>query len=255
MRMPKALYAGTVTAGTVGLLIVSLASLHAQQDPGIHIGAAELGGVVTSTQGREAGVWVIAETTGLPTKYTKIVVTDDQGRYLIPDLPSATYSVWSRGYGLVDSPKVRTVPGKILNLAAVVAPNAAAAAQYYPAQYWYAMLKIPDKGEFPGTGPDGNSIPPAMKSQDQWLATFKTLGCWSCHQLGNKATRTIPAALGTFPSSTAAWERRIQSGQAAGVMARRTGENAQRGVLEGPHAGLGCRGAARRRRPVRIWHR
>ncbi len=232
MRIPRALYTGIVTVGAIVVLIASLVSLHAQQniDAGIHIGATDLGGVVTGAHGREAGVWVIAETTDLPTKYAKIVVTDDQGRYVIPDLPNATYSVWSRGYGLVDSPKVRSVPGKILNLTAVVAPNAAAAAQYYPAQYWYAMLKIPDKSEFPGTGPDGNGIPPAMKSQDQWLATFKTLGCWSCHQLGNSATRTIPAALGTFPSSAAAWGRRIQSGQAAGIMVRDLGSLGSRAL-------------------------
>ena len=66
--------------------------------------------------GPEAGVWVIAETTGLPTKFAKIVVTDDHGRYVLPGLPNATYSVWVRGYGLVDSPKVRTGPGRILNL-------------------------------------------------------------------------------------------------------------------------------------------
>jgi hypothetical protein len=48
-------------------------------------------------QGREAGVWVIAETTELPTQFRRIVVTDDQGRYLVPDLPQADYSVWVRG--------------------------------------------------------------------------------------------------------------------------------------------------------------
>ncbi len=48
--------------------------------------ADEIGGVVTGAKGPEAGVWVIAETRDLPTKYVKIVVTDDQGRYLIPGL-------------------------------------------------------------------------------------------------------------------------------------------------------------------------
>ena len=66
----------------------------------------DVGGVVTGPNGPEAGVWVIAETTDLPTKYAKIVVTDDQGRYLLPDLPTANYNVWVRGYGLVDLPKV-----------------------------------------------------------------------------------------------------------------------------------------------------
>src|SRR4030088_1268630 len=111
--------------------------------------AADIKGVVAGPQGPEAGVWVIAETTDLPTKYAKIVVTDDRGRYVIPDLPKAKYSVWVRGYGLVDSPKVTAAPGKPLNLTAVVAPNEAAAAQYYPPIYWFSLLRVPDKSEFP----------------------------------------------------------------------------------------------------------
>ena len=109
--------------------------------------------MVTSTRGPEAGVWVIAETTDLGTRFAKSVVTDERGRYVLPDLPKATYNVWVRGYGLVDAPKVKTEPGQTVNLTAVLAPNAAAAAEYYPAIYWFAMLKIPDKSLFPGTGP------------------------------------------------------------------------------------------------------
>src|SRR5579884_3271963 len=118
----------------------------------------DLEGAVTSTNGAEAGVWVIAETTDLPTRFVKIVVTDEQGRYVLPDLPQANYSVWVRGYGLVDSPKVQAMPGQALNLTAVVAPDAHAAAQYYPAGYWFSMLRPPDKSEFPGTGDSGNGI-------------------------------------------------------------------------------------------------
>src|SRR5439155_2125950 len=134
--------------------------LSAQQTPtaAITVGDSPLGGVVTSRNGPEAGVWVIAETTDLPTRFVKIVVTDAQGRYVLPELPKANYDVWVRGYGLVDSPKVKAAPGKPLNLSAVVAPTAAAAAEYYPAQYWYSMLQIPDKSLFPGTGPGGNGM-------------------------------------------------------------------------------------------------
>ena len=184
----------------------------------IRVNADGIGGVVTGSKGPEAGVWVIAETEDLPTKFVKIVVTDDEGRYLVPDLPKANYHVWVRGYGLVDSPKIEAAPGKTINLTAVSAPNPHAAAEYYPASYWYSLLKVPDKSDFPGTGPTGNGISPRMKSQAEWIEMVKTDSCWSCHQLGNKATREIPKALGNFDSPSAAWERRLQSGQAGGAM-------------------------------------
>ena len=132
----------------------------------VQIDADDIGGVVTSKSGPEAGVWVIAETTELGTRFAKMVVTDDRGRYVIPDLPAANYNVWVRGYGLVDSPKVKTARGQIVNLTAVLAPNAKAAAECYPAIYWFSMLKIPDKSLFPGTGPDGNGMPVAYQTQE-----------------------------------------------------------------------------------------
>ena len=144
------------------------------------------------------------------------MVTDDRGRYVVPDLPKATYNVWVRGYGLVDSPKVQAGPGKILNLTAVAAPNARAAAEYYPPSYWYSLAKVPDKSEFPGTGPKGNGISEGMKSQADWLNQMR---CGACHQIGTKATREIPKSLGTFHSSVAAWERRVKSGQMGPGMA------------------------------------
>ena len=188
----------------------------AQQSAPVSIGDTDLGGVVTGPNGPEAGVWVIAETTDLPTKMVKIVVTDDQGRYVMPDLPKANYDVWVRGYGLVDSPKVTTAPGKIVNLTAVPAPNEAAAAEYYPPIYWLSMLKIPDKSEFPGTGHDGNGINANIKTQTQFLREFKTDGCFHCHAVGTKATRTHPGSVRQLrQSSYEAWMRRIQSGQAS----------------------------------------
>src|SRR3978361_2279611 len=97
----------------------------------VTVKADEIGGVVTGAKGPEAGVWVIAETADLPTKFVKIVVTDDQGRYVLPDLPKANYDIWFRGYGLVDSPKVKAQPCKALDLKSVQAPSRAAAAAYY----------------------------------------------------------------------------------------------------------------------------
>ncbi len=215
MRTTRGLYIGMVALGIAVLLTAAPARLHAQQstDPAIRIGDNDLGGVVTGPNGPEAGVWVIAETTDLPTKFAKIVVTDERGRYVMPDLPQANYSVWVRGYGLVDAPKVQSAPGKTLNLTAVPAPNEAAAAQYYPAIYWYAMLKIPDASQFGGK----SNIPPEA-TQSDWLTVVKNRSCIGCHQLGQVSTRTIPAALGEFKSSEEAWMRRVQSGQSARFM-------------------------------------
>jgi hypothetical protein len=214
MKRTKALCVGMAAISVAAVLASWPRQLSSQQNAAVRIDNDDIGGVVTSASGPEAGVWVIAETTDLPTKYAKIVVTDDQGRYVMPDLPKANYNVWVRGYGLVDSPKVKTAPGKILNLKAVVARNEAAAAEYYPAIYWYSMLKIPDKSLFPGTGEKGNGMPERLRHQEQWLDVVKTNGCNTCHQLGNKATRTIQKELGEFKTSADAWQRRIVSGQA-----------------------------------------
>src|SRR5262252_6173629 len=195
------------------LTLTYVTGLHAQN---VDVGSTDIGGVVTSSKGPEAGVWVITETTELPTKFARIVVTDDQGRYLIPDLPAATYSVWVRGYGLVDSPKIRAKPGTTLNHAAVIAPSDVAAAHYYPAAYWYAMLKIPPASDFGGS----TDIPKNI-TQDNWLRQMNNIDCIGCHQLGQEATRTIPAALGKFDSGTEAWQRRIQSGQSGEMMTNR----------------------------------
>src|SRR5215208_1544507 len=208
--------AALATSAVIAALVPMRDAARARVAP--TVGDADIGGTVTGPKGPEAGVWVIAETNDLPTKYVKIVVTDDRGRYLIPELPKANYSVWVRGYGLVDSPKSPSAPGRTANLRAVPAPDARAAAQYYPAGYWFSLLRVPEKGEFPGTGPEGNGILPNVKSQADFLRTIKSGTCMACHQLGNKATREFPPSLGKFPSSVAAWERRVQSGQAGAGM-------------------------------------
>jgi hypothetical protein len=226
MKTLRILNSGLLAMGCAAIVTVSVAGTGARQATGqaVPIDADDLGGVVTGPKGPEAGVWVIAETTELPTRFAKIVVTDDRGRYVVPDLPKATYSVWVRGYGLVDSPKVQATPGKALNLTAVVAPTPRAAAEYYPSGYWFSLLKVPDKSEFPGTGPTGNGIAPTIGSQAQWLRNVKSGGCWACHGLGNKGTRELSPNLGTFPTSAAAWERRLQSGQAGTQMINGLGQ-------------------------------
>ena len=80
------------------------------------------------------------------------------------------------------------------------------------------MLKVPEKNEFPGTGPSGNGISPNVKNQGQWIHLVKTDSCESCHQSGNAYTRTIPSLFSNLDSPAQAWMRRVQSGQAGNAM-------------------------------------
>ena len=190
-----------------------------------------IGGVVTSSRGPEAGVWVIAETAELKTPFIKIVVTDDAGRYVLPQLPEATYNVWVRGYGLADSDKIEGRPGDTaLNLTAKVASSPAEAAKVYPGNYWLSLLQPPAKSEFPGTGESGNGIPPAMATQAHWIFNIKS-GCNFCHQLGNQITRSLGHMdhLG-FKTPEEAWIYRTQLGVRGSSMA---GTMAQWGLQAG----------------------
>ena len=195
--------------GMVALLASGLASV------GGPAAAADddIAGVVTSASGPEAGVWVIAETDDFETTFRKIVVTNDAGRFLVPDLPPASYDVWVRGYGLVDSAKLQARPGDDLGLMATAAATPAEAAQVYPANYWYSLLKVPPPSDFPGTGPRGNGINTAMRTQADWIGQLKD-GCQLCHQLGNQATREMPMLdVESFDSTLDAWAHRIQVGE------------------------------------------
>lgn len=199
--------------GTASVLAsVSLATLLSACSPGrnasgdVVVDDDDIGGVVTSAAGAEAGVWVIAETDDLGTRFARIVVTDDRGRYLVPDLPDASYRVWVRGYGLVDSEPVTAERGQLMDLDATVAPDAAAAARVYPAAYWYAMMGLPTEAEVQAADVEGGL--------NEYLVWMKNMGCVGCHQLGNESTRTIPAAFADAESSEEAWWRRISSGQA-----------------------------------------
>ena len=200
-----------VLGAAAALLVIQHGAARQLPRASVQIDRDDIGGVVTGSAGPEAGVWVIAETTDLPTRLAKIVVTDDQGRYLVPDLPNARYSVWVRGYGLVDSGRMQATPGTTLDLQATAAPSAGAAAQYYPPIYWFSMMHVPGPREFPL---------PKIKSQGEWLNIIKTGACQSCHPLGTPGTRTISKALGEFTNSAEAWQRRIRSGQAQALMAR-----------------------------------
>ena len=176
----------------------------------------DIAGTVTSSQGPEAGVWVIAETTDLPTKFIKSVVTTDGGRFLIPELPEASYKVWVRGYGLLDSAGVTASPGDSVELEVTVATDPVAAARVYPANYWYSLIQPPMANEFPGTGADGNGIASTLEHQEQWVDIQKQ-GCMLCHQLGNRIIREIDN-IDQFDSTMAAWDHRVQMGQRGSQM-------------------------------------
>ena len=190
---------------------VAAGSLTARQPEG-----GDLAGVVRGPGGGEAGVWVIAETDDLDTLFRKIVVTAADGRFLVPDLPAATYRVWVRGYGLVDSDPVSAEPGQTLTLSVTQAASPREAARVYPANYWYSLLEPPPASEFPGTGSDGNGIPVALQSQARWVDVTKQ-GCQLCHQMGNRFTFDI-SHLDQFDSSVAAWDHRVTFGQRGAQM-------------------------------------
>ncbi len=190
-------------AGGVATLIAAVSGLAVEgRQGGVVIDADDIGGVVTSSAGPEAGVWVVAETTDLPTRFIRIVATDDEGRYVVPDLPDATYELFVRGYGLVDSPRVTATPGQTVDLEGVVAPDARAAAAVYPAAWWLSMLELPE-GE-----------------QSQQELGSRVTGCMNCHQVGNRATREIPGdILDAADSHLAAWDRRVAMGPMGASMA------------------------------------
>src|SRR5262245_37814286 len=166
----RSLVVRIVLAGGVSVLVAALAAtwngdLLAQRAPDGYIS-----GVVRSSSGPEAGVWVIAETKDLPTNFIKIVVTDDQGRFTLPQLPAVNYSVWVRGYGLVDSKPVAAKPSaNPMTLTATPAKTPQEAAKVYPGNYWLSLLEPPGAKEFPGTGAEGNGLGPAMQTQNIWV--------------------------------------------------------------------------------------
>jgi hypothetical protein len=172
-------------------------------------------GVVQGASGPEAGVWVIAETKELPTNFIKIVVTNDQGRFLLPELPNASYSVWVRGYGLVDSKPQTLKPSSTqVTLRVTPAKTPQEAAQVYPGNYWLSMLEPPAASEFPGTGPQGNGLGTGMLTQNHWINSLKS-DCNFCHQLGNKLTRSVDHVLKAKPelkTHAEAWEWRLGTG-------------------------------------------
>jgi hypothetical protein len=200
----------------IGLVLIAGAAVYPLT--ALQTAPAQLGyitGVVRSAKGVEAGVWVIAETKDLPTGMIKSVVTNDDGRYVLPDMPTANYSVWVRGYGLADSKPITARPtpnttnnAPAVNLTAVVAKDAVEEAKVYPGNYWMSMLEPPARSAFPiGAGPNQQTL-------ETWMHSFKS-NCNFCHQIGNPITRTLDHVYKAKPdlkTSTEAWDYRLQTG-------------------------------------------
>jgi hypothetical protein len=140
---------------------------------------------------------VIAETTDLPTRYIKSVVTDDRGRYVIPDLPVANYKVWVRGYGLVDSPRSREAgPDRQSHRHCAGAERAGGCALLS------GDLLVHDDEAAAGTRISAAAATSRRTSRfETWRQRMNNVDCVGCHQLGQESTRTIPAQLGEFKST------------------------------------------------------
>ncbi len=162
-----------IAVGLVALAaVIAAVGCGSDDEAGANSGFIE--GTVTSGDAKpEAGVWVIAETESLPTNYRKIVVTNDDGEFVLPELPEADYQVWARGYGLLDSAKVDAQAGDSVELTAEAA-TPQEAAKIYPSNYFLSMFEPPDKSA-------------------DWMTDFK-LTCMLCHQFGS-----VPTRAGTTP--------------------------------------------------------
>jgi hypothetical protein len=156
------------------VIFLVAASIAAQQNS-----PSTIGGVVVNSVGAkvEAGVWVIAETKSLQVPFRKIVVTDDQGRFLVPELPKGDYELWVRGYGLKDSMRFKGALGGQVKISVENASTPQEAAKIYPAAYWNSLIHPPSKEELPSD----------FVSQEHWLGSLR--GCNQCHQIGMSAMR------------------------------------------------------------------
>ena len=193
--------------------------LAAQQNATVKVQNDEIGGVVSSTKGPEAGVWVIAETTDLPTRYIKEVVTDDRGRYLIPALPAATYTVWARGYGLVDSPKVRDAPGKAGRSEAVRRAGSKSRRAILSGELLVRDAEGPEEERISGHGTArATAFRRTSKRRGSGCISSRPIAASRATSWATNTRARFPRCSANFDSPAKAWMRRVQSGQAGNAM-------------------------------------
>ena len=226
----------------------------ANKGAAVRIDNDDIGGVVTSAKGPEAGVWVIAETTRSADSVRQDGRDRRSGPLRVPDLPKATYNIWVRGYGLVDSPKVKATPGKNLK------PQSGRGAERSRRGAILSgdLLVLDDEDSRQERVRRQGKIP-AKITQNEYLNLMKSNGCANCHSIGSRSMRTfpenVPFPLGKFANSEEAWFRRIQSGQGGVPMFATASRNSAARLslfcgLDGPHRqrrAAPCEAAAARR--------
>ena len=146
---------------------------------------------------------------------SRIVVTDDRGRYLVPDLPKATYDVWVRGYGLVDSPHVRTGVGRHAQPDRGGGAGCACRRSVLSGGLLVLAAARPGEARVPRDRRQrhraGHEEPGRLA---QKLEVGRVLGV---SRAGDEGHARDPGRVRTMPS-TDAWQRRILSGQAGANM-------------------------------------
>ena len=225
MRTKRGLYLGVAAIALAVAFGVAPTPASAQQGAAaVNIGTTDIGGVVSGPKGPEAGVWVIAETSDLPSKMSKIVVTDDQGRYVIPDLPKANYTVWARGYGLVDFREDPKRAGQDRQHHGDPGPHRSGGRPVLSRDL--LVLDAEDPGQERCSRAPGRTATawrPPSRARCSGSIRSRPMAASPVISSATRPRATIPKELGSFKNSTEAWERRIQSGQAMTNMAAALG--------------------------------
>ena len=219
MRLPALLLA----LGLIAFFATTSVHIAGQGDAAPAIDNDDIGGVVTGAHGPEAGVWVIAETRSTPTRLIKSVVTDDRGRYVVPDLAAGEYNVWVRGYGLVDSPKVKSAPGKASTSRRWPRRTRRPRRSTTPRSTGSRCCRCRPRATSPAPVTRATASRRTSRARANGSATSSTpTAARAAIRWAARPRATIPPTiLGKSETLKAAWDRRIQSGQAGGGMSAR----------------------------------
>ena len=154
--------------------------------------ARGIAGIVKDEAGHPlAGAWVTGVNATTSSHPRKTVVTDENGRYVIPDLPGPNpYQVRARVYGYADRWIKNVSAGTVVNIEYQAQDRLGSkeTAAQYPAQYWLSLVDVPSESKVKAAG---------FEDQRHWMGQFNMV-CQLCHQLGTAATRR--------PKTRAEWD-------------------------------------------------